>query len=116
VRLGLLGRETVVGATDEEPFQAHDEPLDLPEGARYFPETGQSASGPFLAYWAATGGLAIHGLPISEPFVEEPLPGAPARLVQYFERARLERAPTKDGTPGPIRAGPVGLQAAGRFR
>jgi glucose/arabinose dehydrogenase len=116
VRLGLLGRETVVGATDEEPFQAHDEPLELPDGARYFAETGQSASGPFLAYWEATGGLAVHGLPISEPFVEAPLPGAPARLVQYFERARLEQAPAKGEAPGPIRAGPVGLQAGGLFR
>ena len=116
VRLGLLGREIVIGSTDEEPFQAHEEPLELADGARYFPETGQSVSGPFLAYWEATGGLAIHGLPISEPFVEEPLPGAPARRVQYFERARLEQTPAKGERPGPIRAGPVGLQADGLFR
>ena len=56
-------------------------------GLRYFPETGHTLSGEFLAYWEANGGLAMFGYPISEPFQEN------GRLAQYFERNRFESHP-----------------------
>jgi hypothetical protein len=50
----------------------------------YFPETGQLISGEIRAFFAANGGVATFGMPISQPF---PIDGGEA---QYFERARLE--------------------------
>lgn len=63
----------------------------------YFPETGHSLGGQFLAYWQANGGLAQFGYPVTEEFAEdlrEVGPGAPRmHRVQYFERVRLEYHP-----------------------
>jgi hypothetical protein len=60
---------------------------------RFFPVTGHSTSYAFLAYFNDHGGADVFGYPISEPFVEN------GRLVQYFQRARLEwwpeRAPSE---------------------
>jgi hypothetical protein len=55
-------------------------------------ETGQCARGRFLAYWEARGGLMIHGYPLSPEFGEILEDGKP-RVVQYFERTRLEYHP-----------------------
>jgi hypothetical protein len=62
-------------------------------GTRNFPETGKSASGLFLEYWDAHGGLPQQGYPISEVFGEvSDLNGQPY-TVQYFERAVFEYHP-----------------------
>lgn len=50
----------------------------------YFPETGHHLGDRFLTFWRTRGGLPIFGYPISEPMQQD------GRLVQYFERARLE--------------------------
>jgi len=67
--------------------------------ARYFPETRQVVGPAFLLYYNSHGGEATFGLPIA--------PETPQgdRVVQYFERARLER---------PAAAGPVALGLVGR--
>ena len=54
---------------------------------RYFPQTGHSLSGEFLAYWRAYGGVTIFGPPISEAVT---LNGT---VVQYFQNVRLEADP-----------------------
>ena len=54
------------------------------ESAQYFPETGHTVRGEFLAFFSAHGGLRLFGFPITEEF---PLNG---RTVQYFQRARME--------------------------
>jgi hypothetical protein len=59
---------------------------------RHFTETGFTVRGRFLAYWEATGGLAINGFPLSEEFSEVLEDGQPY-TVQYFERTRLEYHP-----------------------
>jgi hypothetical protein len=59
---------------------------------RYFAETGHTVRGRFLAYWEATGGLAINGFPLSNEFSEVLEDGQPY-TVQYFERTRLEYHP-----------------------
>ncbi|MFN8516093.1 MAG: hypothetical protein U0232_24635 [Thermomicrobiales bacterium] len=59
---------------------------------RHFAETGFTVRGRFLAYWEATGGLAINGFPLSEEFSEVLENGQPY-TVQYFERTRLEYHP-----------------------
>lgn len=70
-------------------------------GCRFFPETGQSVCGEFLAAWRANGleidgrpgkteaeSLALFGLPLSGIVVEEV--NGVQREVQWFERARFE--------------------------
>jgi hypothetical protein len=59
---------------------------------RHFAETGFAVRGRFLAYWEATGGLAINGFPLSDEFSEVLEDGKPY-TVQYFERTRLEYHP-----------------------
>jgi hypothetical protein len=57
----------------------------------FFLETGHNVPNDFYDYWAANGGLAQFGYPISESFMET-IDGAMYR-VQYFERARFEHHP-----------------------
>jgi hypothetical protein len=58
-----------------------------PPAARYFPETGHSVRDPFLSFFEAHGGLDLFGYPITEPFEQD------GRMVQFFQRARLELHP-----------------------
>lgn len=51
---------------------------------RYFPETGHTLSHGFKEYWDTHNGLTLLGFPISEEMEEN------GRIVQYFERGRLE--------------------------
>jgi hypothetical protein len=77
----------------------------LPNGPTVtFAETGKMVGGPFLAHWQGHGldlgdsgtsyreSLALHGFPISDPFVEVLEDGKPY-WVQYFERVRMEYHP-----------------------
>lgn len=50
---------------------------------------GHTLRAPFLSFWRAAGGLEFFGPPLSEMSWEMTTSGR--RLVQYFERARLER-------------------------
>ena len=54
----------------------------------YFAETGHNVRGVFLEYFNANGGLAQYGYPRTEQIV---LPDG--RIVQWFQRARLEFNP-----------------------
>ncbi len=47
----------------------------------------------FYEYWAAHGGLAQQGLPLSEEFAEINPSNGKTYSVQYFERARFEYHP-----------------------
>jgi hypothetical protein len=68
-------------------------------GSRMFTPTGHAATGLFLDFWDANGGLAQQGYPISEVFSEvSDLDGIPYQ-VQYFERAVFEYHPENVGTP-----------------
>lgn len=55
--------------------------------SRYFPETGHTVSGLFLTFFDTRGGLEIFGYPITDQFEEN------GRLVQYFQRVRMEWHP-----------------------
>jgi len=75
-------------------------PNQTPGQSRYFPETGHWVGGKFRQYWQTTGGLAVHGYPISEEFVEaSPLDPGRRYRVQYFERSLFEYHPEFAGTP-----------------
>ncbi|HMA33865.1 MAG TPA: serine hydrolase [Chloroflexia bacterium] len=67
--------------------------------ARYFPATRQVVGPAFLLYYSANGGQATFGLPLA------PESRQGDHIVQYFERARLER---------PAGGGAVTLGAIGR--
>jgi hypothetical protein len=52
----------------------------------YIAETGHTMAADFARHWRRNGGLERFGYPISQEMMEDGV------LVQYFERARLERA------------------------
>lgn len=64
----------------------------------YFDQTGHTLSGPFLIFWETNGGVNVFGYPISEPY-EVSENGGPPRLVQYFERSRMDYFPEFNNTP-----------------
>jgi hypothetical protein len=90
-----------------------------PADGRYFPETGHTVKGRFLAYWRAHGlsladagisereSLALFGYPISGEF-EQRLEDGRTYTVQYFERARMEFHPEYAGTPYEVLLGQFG--------
>jgi len=65
------------------------------DAATYFPESGRYVDEPFLTLFQDTGGLQLWGPPITEAFEDD------GRLVQYFERGRIECAAGDQGTCEP---------------
>ena len=61
------------------------------EATRYYPETGHSVDARFIDKYDALGGPIILGYPITESFY-----GDDGRVLQYFENARMELAPSED--------------------
>jgi plastocyanin len=111
VELGTLARALTVRRVDEQPFQ----PVTATGAAdqTWFDGTGHSLGGAFKRYWDTHGGLAIFGLPISEPFMEQSADDGQTYLVQYFERARFE---LHTGTSGQtVELGRLGVQYAQSF-
>jgi hypothetical protein len=105
VLLGLLGSELGYATP------AISAPEDVAELRWHFKETGHTIGKPFRAFWQGRGGLALFGLPIGEPVMENGL------LVQYFERERMELHPELAGTRYEVQLGHLGvavLERAGR--
>jgi len=65
-------------------------------GGRFFPQTGHSLSGPFLAYYQKYGGLDTFGYPRTEPFTDT------GHVEQYTDRFLLEQ------TSSGVRPAPLG--------
>lgn len=82
VELSLLGDQLNLGG----PIP--DARANLP-GCQYFPETQHSVCGAFLTYFRDHGGLDVFGYPISEWDKKHD------RLMQAFQRARMEWYPEK---------------------
>ncbi len=81
----------------------------------YFPATGHSLAGRFLAYWQGREGARLLGAPLSEVVVEGNGDGSGRRYpLQWFERGRLEYHPELAGTRYAVEVGLVGLQALRR--
>ena len=74
--------------------------------AQVFASSGHSVRAPFLAFWRENGGEALLGQPLGEAAWETTEGGR--RLVQYFERVRLERDPNQAGTDSEITVGNLG--------
>lgn len=98
IQLGLLGDEMGkrAGPVDIAQIPAPNDPTCL-----YFAETGHTLCHQFREYFLQNGGLNRFGYPITE-FVYEN-----ERIVQYFQRARMEWHPEKE--PGHrVQLGPLG--------
>ncbi len=91
VQVSHLGHWAAQGREHEAAFQWLSAPP--PGDSNYFPQSGHSMSGAFLAHWQQQGGLSAFGFPISEPFEEVSSASGQPVLVQYFERARFEHHP-----------------------
>ncbi len=86
-------------------------PVQGQEPPGYFPETGHTIKGRFLAVWEQRGGLAQFGYPLDEEFPEvSELDGRPY-TVQYFERAVFEYHPEYMGSPADVQLSLLGLYA-----
>jgi hypothetical protein len=73
----------------------------------YFPQTGHHLSNRagFLDFWRENGQVLIFGYPISEEMVVD------GRVVQYFERARFEHYPEREGTEWEVQLGRLGVES-----
>ncbi len=76
----------------------------------YFPETGHTVSGPFLAYWRKNGNLAQYGYPITEPYRGTNRTDGKVYVQQYFQRARFELHPEYKGTQYEVELGLLGSE------
>jgi hypothetical protein len=97
VLLGLMGVEL---GFQEAPQPA---PTNAADGAWYFTATGHTISPAFRAFWTDRGGLYTFGYPIGQAFKD-----SNGRLVQYFERTRLELHPENAGSEYEILLGLLG--------
>jgi outer membrane protein assembly factor BamB len=68
----------------------------------YFFETGHNVRGAFLEYFNANGGLRAFGYPRTEEFAQD------GKIVQWFQRARMEYDPALAGTPYEVQLGLLG--------
>lgn len=91
-------------------WQSLPRPTSVPQGCRFFPETGHTLCGKFLEYWQRNGGLMRFGYPISEPMTETLANGDElwTGTVQYFERRRMEYHPELAGTRYEVLLGLLG--------
>ncbi len=76
----------------------------------YFPETGHVVSYAFWDYFRTKGGLDTFGYPRTEFLLED------GRIVQYFQRARMEWHPEAPTGSPQIRLTNVGEMYVERFR
>jgi photosystem II stability/assembly factor-like uncharacterized protein len=108
VLLGLLGSQITAArrAAGEAPFRPVADPHQ--PGVTYFAATGHTLRGPFRAYWASHGGLALYGYPLSEEFREVNPADGQTYTVQYFERNRFEAHPEHADTPYAVLLGLLG--------
>ena len=99
----------LLGTAFHKPDPAVPAPASRP-GQQYFAPTGHLVRGAFLQKWQTTGGLRVHGYPISEEIQEVSPTDGHAYLVQYFQRARFEYHPENAGSPYEILLGVLGRQ------
>jgi hypothetical protein len=71
---------------------------------RYFTATGHTLGGVFKRYWETRGALLLFGYPLTEAYTED------GRLVQYFERARLDYYPEFAGTDRQVQPALLGRE------
>jgi hypothetical protein len=122
VLLGRLGVEALERqGRDWTTFPKAD-----PATPHYFAQTGHAVAPQFWGYWSSHGlefdgrpglsfeeGLALFGLPLSEPQMEQSATDGGTYLTQWFERARFELHPENAGTPYEVLLGLLSRELAG---
>jgi len=108
VQLGRLG-DAILRRQGVE-WQALPRVDAAPEECLFFPETGHSICPPFRSAWERSGGMAILGLPLSQPLDLNRPGSGESYMAQYFERARLEHVPEYAGTPQEVQLGLLGRE------
>lgn len=86
VLLGLLGSEL---GHDQPPLPPEEIPAPTNPDCAYFPQTGHAVCYSFLEFFNKKGRVDIFGYPVGEIMLEN------GRIVQYFQRARLEWYPER---------------------
>lgn len=113
--IGLLCALLIVTTFALNPEPAHAAPAEIPLSSdgmprkAYFKETGHHLSGDFLRHWLTNGDFTIYGFPVTDPIVED------GRIVQYFERARLELWPEHAGSEWVVQGTLLGRWKADRL-
>ena len=79
----------------------------IPGGAYFYPQTGHWIGGPILDFYLGNGGVAAFGLPLTGQLPEH------GRIVQYFEKARIELPPGPAAGPGGITLGLLSQELLG---
>jgi hypothetical protein len=97
-RLAELG--VLLGGWDL-PLKAGLLPIGRSPGCRYYEVSGHQVCHSFLEFYESNGGAATFGLPITEFRIED------FRVVQYFERFRLDWYPEAEAGQR-IRVAPLG--------
>lgn len=91
VQAGHLGKWAAERSAGNPAFAPRNGPA-YPNQS-YYPQTGHTLGGLFRQYWQNHGGLAVHGYPLSEEFLEVNPQDGNTYTVQYFERSRFEYHP-----------------------
>lgn len=86
IRLAPLSELLGFGAPSISP--GNIPPSDDPN-VRYYPQTGHTLGYAFKTFFDFNGGLEVFGYPITELIIEN------GRIVQYFQRAKMEWHPEK---------------------
>lgn len=83
----------------------------LAAAAPDFTLNGFTVAEPFASYWLQTGGLAQHGLPLSNRLGEPSFIDGQPYAIQYFERAVFELHPEFVGTENEVLLQLLGREA-----
>jgi Glycosyl hydrolase family 99 len=122
VLLGRLGFDSLAKqGRDWNKFGKAD-----PSTPHYFAETAHAIAPQFWGYWSSHGlefdgqpgksfqeSLALFGLPLSEPVMEQSATDGKTYLTQHFERARFEFHPENAGTQYEVLLGLLGRELSG---
>ncbi len=76
----------------------------------FFAQTGFKIHRYLFDFWEAHGGVEIFGYPVSREMIDTS--DGTRRLVQYFERTRLEYHPERAGQPDAVQVGQIGIWLA----
>ena len=89
-------------------FVAPIAPARAADDSQFFPQTNQTVSGKFLAYWRANGGLPVFGYPITAATNAVDPETGKTFLTQWFERRRFELHPENAETQYEVLGGLIG--------
>lgn len=104
----LLGNGDRVGRYGDDYPLAQPCAPDVAEEMMALGELCTCVSGPVRAFWEQQGGISLFGLPIT-PLQMELVEGEP-KLVQWFERARIEVHPQDASPPYTLLPGRIGVE------